>query len=708
MLSAFCVLFLLFCLFFAMFPSRVCADQDGDFLYETRGDPLVATITGYVGDGGAIIIPSSVGGYPTVHIGTQAFMSCENLTSVEIPTGVLTIGYAAFSSCASLTSVTLGGSLITIGNGAFDSCSALPSVSIPNSVTIIGDFAFISCSSLSSVTIGTGVTSIGNYTFESCSSLQSITIPDSVTRLGAYAFYDCTNLTAITLGDGLASIGNYAFSQCSKLASLSLPSSVTSIGAFVFHYCSSLTSITVDEANTQYRSSSGILYNKDSTTLLQCPAGRSEPVSIPSSVATIGKAAFFSCDSLTSISIPSSVDSIGDYAFTSCPLSTVAIPNSVLTIGVYTFAYCPLTAVSIGNRVNAIGNYAFASCTSLVSITFYGALPPPYVGANWILGTPGSLRGHAYASSTFPSPGGVWNGLTMGTTIDDTGGGDGGSSPSENQHPVADPSAGEPYRGKVNEEIFFNGTRSYDPDGTIASWVWDFGDNTTGSGRIIQHSYTTPGVYTVLLSVVDTMGATGTYQTTVVIRPTNMPPDNPVITGPSVGHTKNWYQYTITSSDAENDSLQYILRWGEETSPVNSSDFVPSGTPFTCAHLWTAAGRYTVTGTATDNLSVSSTELIVYIDALPTGEIGYLLDDDGDGVYDSFFSSAADLQTPVQQVNNAYVIDSDGDGDWDYRFHASQGLTAYEEPAQTPGYELLLLLGVILGVLLIRRRSSPR
>ena len=54
----------------------------------------------------------------------------------------------------------------------------------------------------------------------------------------------------------------------------------------------------------------------------------------------------------------------------------------------------------------------------------------------------------------------------------------------------------------------FDGTASSDSDGTIQSYVWNFGDGTSGSGATTTHSYMLPGAYVVTLTVTDNSGAT--------------------------------------------------------------------------------------------------------------------------------------------------------------------------------------------------------
>jgi len=357
-------------------------------------------------------------------IGDQVFLGCSSLTSVTIPDSVAFIGEAAFSSCGDLASVTIGGGVTGIGGHAFESCIKLTGVTIPDSVTTIGDLTFFDCRSLTSTTLGSGITSIGVLAFGSCTNLTDITIPDGVTSVGQSAFSGCIGLTNITVGSGntayssvdgvlfnktlttliqcpggrsgsytipddVTTIGGQAFGGCPSLLNVMIPSSVASIGNSAFYLCASLTDITVDAANNTYSSVDGVLLDRDRTTVIQCPGGKSGSFAIPGSVTNIGDSAFYACASLTDLTVDaasntfSSVDGVlfdkDQTTLILCPggkSGSFAIPDGVTGIANQAFKSCrSLAKITIPDSVAVIGFAAFSGCYSLTAVYFEGDVP---------------------------------------------------------------------------------------------------------------------------------------------------------------------------------------------------------------------------------------------------------------------------------------------------------------------------------------------
>ena len=81
--------------------------------------------------------------------------------------------------------------------------------------------------------------------------------------------------------------------------------------------------------------------------------------------------------------------------------------------------------------------------------------------------------------------------------------------------PIAD--AGGPYLAQVDYSVDLDGSASYHPDGTIVSYAWSFGDNTTGTGISVSHIYTAVSIYDVNLTVTDDRGAQSSDSTMVVV-----------------------------------------------------------------------------------------------------------------------------------------------------------------------------------------------
>jgi hypothetical protein len=244
-----------------------------------------------------------------------------------------------------------------IVTSAFQGNTAITGLVIPDTVTNIGDRAFSGCSGLTNVTMGNGITQIGPSAFSGCYNLTFLAVPNSVTNIGDGAFSYCYGLTNVTLGTNINHLGNRAFLNCNLLPSVTLPQSLASMGETPFGNCANLMTIAVEPFNPNFSSLSGVMFNKDRTTLLQYPGGKSGAYSVPSGVTNIGAGAFASCSQLTRIVLPPSLTSIGDGAFTYCGLTNVVIPSGVTNIGFLAFNGCQsLNAINV-----AALNSAYAS-----------------------------------------------------------------------------------------------------------------------------------------------------------------------------------------------------------------------------------------------------------------------------------------------------------------------------------------------------------
>ena len=193
------------------------------------------------------------------------------------------------------------------------------------------------------------------------SALISVTIGNTVTSISSDAFLGCNALATVTFSPTsiLTTIGQSAFQGCSALNPVTLPSTLQTIGILAFYLCIALQTIAIPDSVTTIGSGAF-----SGCSILN-------PVSLPSTLQTIDSSVFSNCTALQAIAIPNSVTSIGQSAFQNSGLHTVTISqtSSLLTsIGNSAFAQCPFTSITIPNSVQTIGNSAFASCFSLQSI----------------------------------------------------------------------------------------------------------------------------------------------------------------------------------------------------------------------------------------------------------------------------------------------------------------------------------------------------
>ena len=333
-------------------------------------------------------------------IGKYAFRGCRGLTQVINAGSLDKIGEYAFLSCTALESFDFG-QVSVIENGAFTNCESLDGITLPETLETIDSAAFKGCISLSDVTVPVNVATLGSGAFAECTGLDNVVIdtnklassdtsvfygsgsPDGmtasfgsgVTSVRKNLFFNCTNLKYVNLA-GVQTINENAFAN-SGLVSVNIPSAVTSVNAKAFAGCNSLTGFTVDSANTTLSANSdGLLMNKNGTSIVRYPAGRTaESYTIAYPVTSMSIYAFSRSDNLKIITVASGVSAVNNGAFEDCAnIEDINLGSSVTQIGNYAFANCDmLQNLNIGS-VTSIGSFAFFGCDSLHSFTSSTAL----------------------------------------------------------------------------------------------------------------------------------------------------------------------------------------------------------------------------------------------------------------------------------------------------------------------------------------------
>ena len=165
---------------------------------------------------------------------------------------------------------------------------------------------------------------------------------------------------------------------------------------------------------------------------------------------------------------------------------------------------------------------------------------------------------------------------------------DPGASP-----PVAN--AGPDQSGLVSQTLTFNGNASYDPNGYLVSYTWDFGDGGFASGAVVTHAYSLPGLYTVLLTVTDNDNLTDSDTTLANITGTFPRAD---AGGPYSGRKNFAIGFDGTGSLDDGTLVSYAWVFGDGQ--------VGSGP--TPSHVYAAGGAYTVTLTVIDDMGLNDSD----------------------------------------------------------------------------------------------------
>jgi hypothetical protein len=268
-----------------------------------------------------------------VSIGDLAFYFNWNLSGISIPTSVKSISTYAFYGCYAMTSISVSSSNTrysaasgVLFNKAQDTLFIFPNAkqgnySIPATVKHIATSAFENCYELTNITFPSSLLSIGSYAFSYCSGINgNLTLPSGLKKLEDGAFYGCYNLTG----------------------TVTIPASLTDIGYYCFLESNNIKSFSVNTANPDYAGFNDALFSKNLDTLFICPGVKTGSFIIPATVKLIGSYAFYNCKYLTgSITIPAATDYIGYYAFYGCSQisSYLTEPGNVYFLGLNNLLY---------------------------------------------------------------------------------------------------------------------------------------------------------------------------------------------------------------------------------------------------------------------------------------------------------------------------------------------------------------------------------
>ncbi len=295
------------------------------------------------------------------HLGARTFVLAENLTSVELPEGLLSIGVSCFNQTG-LKSIQFPSTLQKIDDNAFWHGQIAGDVHIPESVTAIGKNVFNQCP-ITSVNLPEGLQVLGGGAFSETKLTEMPEIPESITVLDS-TFQGCTDIKEVTIPSQVTDISG-AFAG-TGISTVTIPYQVTNYYR-AFNGCKSLEKVVIESQSDTIPSggsAQGVFQN--------CTNLKS--VTLPEWVTTIGNYAFSGCTSLKDTAFLKDVKNIGEFAFQKAGLSGNLVLNAT-SIGYKAFIDCvnlgPNVCLANVATIGANGNTTvFNNCTGLTGVKY--------------------------------------------------------------------------------------------------------------------------------------------------------------------------------------------------------------------------------------------------------------------------------------------------------------------------------------------------
>ena len=158
----------------------------------------------------------------------------------------------------------------------------------------------------------------------------------------------------------------------------------------------------------------------------------------------------------------------------------------------------------------------------------------------------------------------------------------------------------------LGESITFDASNSYDLDGEIDFYYWNFDDGRTSNQIMKEHTYSDSGIFNVSLKLIDNLNdISTTYYTIEVI---NSLPEISFDVNPNDGNTLTLFEFIDSSTDADGEIEEWLWLFGDGNT---SNEVSPS-------HYYSFPGNYNVTLTLTDDQNgVNSSTIIIFVNNSP-------------------------------------------------------------------------------------------
>ena len=212
--------------------------------------------------------------------------------------------------------------------------------------------------------------------FDGCSKLTSVTLNAKLEILGTWTFLNCYAMESINLGDcvNLKTIMSSAIEDCDHVRELTIPASVETIERYAFYSIDSLRTVTF-AAGSKLQSVAEYAF-KDN--------GKLEHITLEActQLKSIGDQAFYNCNELKSITFPASVETMAkNVLWYDNQIDTITFLAANIPADFYSSAKS-LRTLNIGPGVKSIGNNAFSNIKTLVNLNIDPSVTDLVIGTN--------------------------------------------------------------------------------------------------------------------------------------------------------------------------------------------------------------------------------------------------------------------------------------------------------------------------------------